>query len=1256
MISTVGLAASDYYVTPTGAGVKDGSDWGNAYDSIQSAIDASTLTGDRIYLRVGVYTNSSQLSIASKPGLTILGGYLGTGGLPGDRSDTDASEVTRDMAVNMRIVNASSSTFTLDGLTVRNGYINTTYGGGLYLSGCTVTITNCVIRDNQLPWASPQNGGGGGIYSASTTLNIHNSILTNNFARHNRNGYGGGIRTSGGALTLKHTTVAKNWLQVSISGGQGSSYSHGGAVYASGTTFLVDDCVFASCYAFNYAHYTAQAYGGAIYASGGSADILNTRFNGCYVQAHSDWQAAYSSGGAVYSANVNPLVLTNCTLEACYSRTVADGWGYAPNGGVLYVINDPGTARTVTMTGCEVVNNGSSYNSESRFINNDGTTYLRNNLFASNSSSGLTPFRGAFEIVNCTFADNTGWGLDMDTGGYSYPYVTVSNCIAWGNSSGGIEAQADLTVDYTCSQEVHAGTDNITSDPLFARGYYLSHDFVHDQAADSPCIDVGGDNAADIGLGALTTRTDGQTDSGVVDFGYHYPEGADVPEPYIRNIGDAQTSSSDAWVVGYVTGTGTTETTVYLYWGEDDYLRDKGQWTESNLNARSVGLVSNKLENLDSDKTYWFRFYATNVADEGWAEPSLSFKTLAGGGRPSINNDGGESNVTHYGAVLNGYLSDTGGVPTHVWVFWGMSDGETNKSHWSNTNAFPDARGLGIVYTNMAGRFVDGTKYYCTFYASNSFGGGWAEPSEWFVTPVDYDVRGAYVTPAGGGLANGRDWDNAFSNVQDAIDVATNAGLRIYCKHGTYTLDAPLLVEDKANLTIGGGYVGSGSPGATGPDQTVWTQSGSNIRILTADASTSTVERVTVAGGRVDTSGAGLYLTSCSMTLSNCVIHNNQVSSSGDHGGGIYSADSVLTVLDSVVSNNLAGAGDSRGGGLYQSGGTLTVEETTFVLNRAYRNDGGADNYALQGGGLYASGAAASVRDCVFADNRVAGYGRYNNKGWGGALYLTGGSAELSGCTFDGNYAGLTSWGNNGEEAKGGAVYAVNQSVLQVDDCAFSNCYAEGSEGTEQGGVIYLQPSGSTDLRGCTVLHNTGGSGVGEIYVAGGTVGVTNSLVADGVSHGIVAAGGTLTMVNCTLADNGGWGLEYSGGSVAVKNAIASGNASGGIEAHANVTVSHTCSQEAHLGTGNTSADPLFVDAAGGDYHIKSFGGSWHNDVAGFVKDSQNSPCIDRGDPNDPQPVDLVEPDPNGNRVNMGAYGNTAQASKSAGRTLFMLR
>jgi hypothetical protein len=101
-------------------------------------------------------------------------------------------------------------------------------------------------------------------------------------------------------------------------------------------------------------------------------------------------------------------------------------------------------------------------------------------------------------------------------------------------------------------------------------------------------------------------------------------------------------------------------------------------------------------------------------------------------------------------------------------------------------------------------------------------------------------------------------------------------------------------------------------------------------------------------------------------------------------------------------------------------------------------------------------------------------------------------------------------------------------------------------------------------------------------------------------------------------------------------------------------------------GEGNIDSDPCFADPGhwadandpnvavepndpnavwvDGDYHLKSQAGRWDPNSGTWVQDDVTSPCIDTGDPNSPIGH---EPFPNGGIINMGAYGGTAQASKS---------
>lgn len=75
------------------------------------------------------------------------------------------------------------------------------------------------------------------------------------------------------------------------------------------------------------------------------------------------------------------------------------------------------------------------------------------------------------------------------------------------------------------------------------------------------------------------------------------------------------------------------------------------------------------------------------------------------------------------------------------------------------------------------------------------------------------------------------------------------------------------------------------------------------------------------------------------------------------------------------------------------------------------------------------------------------------------------------------------------------------------------------------------------------------------------------------------------------------------------------------------------------------SHDPLFADGGAGDFHLKSSAGRFNPASGTFVADppGSDSPLIDAGDP----AILCAEPDPNGYRVNVGRFANTAEASKT---------
>jgi hypothetical protein len=90
--------------------------------------------------------------------------------------------------------------------------------------------------------------------------------------------------------------------------------------------------------------------------------------------------------------------------------------------------------------------------------------------------------------------------------------------------------------------------------------------------------------------------------------------------------------------------------------------------------------------------------------------------------------------------------------------------------------------------------------------------------------------------------------------------------------------------------------------------------------------------------------------------------------------------------------------------------------------------------------------------------------------------------------------------------------------------------------------------------------------------------------------------------------------------------------------------VTYSNVQSGWSGDGNIDMDPLFADPNHGDFHLKSHGGRWDPISQSWFVDDISSPCIDAGSPYESIGLERF---PNGDRVNMGAYGGTQEASLS---------
>jgi predicted outer membrane repeat protein len=184
--------------------------------------------------------------------------------------------------------------------------------------------------------------------------------------------------------------------------------------------------------------------------------------------------------------------------------------------------------------------------------------------------------------------------------------------------------------------------------------------------------------------------------------------------------------------------------------------------------------------------------------------------------------------------------------------------------------------------------------------------------------------------------------------------------------------------------------------------------------------------------------------------------------------------------------------------------------------------------------------------------------------------------------------------GNRAYRYNGGAIDSYQSAAV------FENCTISGNYAKRGGGAIYCDES-NVIFANCIIWDNT----PDEILVSSGNDPVV--IYSD-------VAGGSTGQGNIDqdpyFANPGYWADKQS-----PNNSVAP-----------------------------SSANAVWID---GDYHLMSCQGRFDTGTNTWVQDSVNSPCIDVGDPNSDY---SLEPAPNGSCINMGAYGGTAEASKTRPR------
>ncbi len=228
-------------------------------------------------------------------------------------------------------------------------------------------------------------------------------------------------------------------------------------------------------------------------------------------------------------------------------------------------------------------------------------------------------------------------------------------------------------------------------------------------------------------VAAFTTRVEGVKFNGGGYDGYdRLLATAAIGWPQVNNLGGATGVTADAaWLNGMLVATGNTPATVSVYWGDADGGTNPGSWGRTNAFGSGVdGQRFTVQVAVNSNTAYYYRFYATNAAGEGWADSSARFLTL---GTPELDTGAGAAPLSYTTATLNGNL--LAGNNAEVTLYWGQ---DTNA--WSNTNAF-GALSLGGFLAAVS-NLVPGTPYYYQCHGTNSEGEGWSEVAA-FTTRVE---------------------------------------------------------------------------------------------------------------------------------------------------------------------------------------------------------------------------------------------------------------------------------------------------------------------------------------------------------------------------------------------------------------------------------------------------------------------------------------------------------------------------------------
>ncbi len=463
-----------------------------------------------------------------------------------------------------------------------------------------------------------------------------------------------------------------------------------------------------------------------------------------------------------------------------------------------------------------------------------------------------------------------------------------------------------------------------------------------------------------------------------------------------------------------------------------------------------------------------------------------------------------------------------------------------------------------------------------------------------------------YVDVNASGNNNGSSWEDAFNDLQDALDIV-QAGCDIWVAAGTYLPSSPIVSSiekyneyiDKTNgyyealkKTYPGSIVDVPKLANLNDPRAFVFNIPNGVAIYGGFSGWENylfqrdwIANRTILSGNIGdptTSTDNCYIVVyCDSNTDVSIIDGFSISDSYSENtlqlGGVYCYDYDLQVSNCVLENNVSG--------IYIIAGSNINLNNCIIRNNANTASG------LITGALTSFESNFTVLNCGFLNNET-----FSN----GAAFYSGVTTEsvFEKCHFI----------NNTSNLNGGAIALYENSNCSLINCVLSSNHALCSGTNVYGGGAIINHSSQLNVNFTSMYNNVaeiGGNSIQSYQDSPLTTSISN------IKNSILWNHPDYVQ---QVAGNGTIIVSYSDIIMPTGTVYPSANNS------------------------NINLDPLFA-APNDDFHLKSTGGRWYNN--NWVTDLVCSPCIDAGD-NTP----CIEPEDLGGTVNMGAYGNTEQASK----------